>query len=370
MIKFNLIKEKQKMLINPSLIHLKRNYGIDVLKILAMINIINLHINLATNYSKLKPNHPKYIQLNLLETFSYWAVDAYGLISGLIGYKNYKIMNIIYIYFEYSFYSIIYSIFLYLNKRINFRDFILFFFPFGKRINWYVNAYIFMYLFLPFIKDSINILDKCIYSKLIILKIILYSFYGIITKAYQMSSDFSFINNGYSSLWLLILYIIGAFIGRFSINKNNHYLNLLYILIYLISSLFTSAFIILCFNKYKFSNHLFLQYYSPTIIIQALSLVFVFSNLKINNKYAIKLILFLNPLNFNVTLIHSRLFFYFTIPKMKQLFKFINNLSPNFLFFKLYGLSILIYFICAFFDYFRFVIFKIYFFRKYIYFIS
>ena len=93
--------------------------------------------------------------------------------------------------------------------------------------------------------------------------------------------------------------------------------------------------------------------------MQALSLIFFFSNIKINNKYVIKVILFFNPLNFNVTLIHSRLFFYFTIPEMKQFFKFINNLSPKYLFFKLYGLSILIYFICAFFDYFRFHLFRI-----------
>ena len=124
-----------------------------------MINIINLHINLLTKFSILKPNHPKFLQLNLLEVFSFWAVDAYGLISGLIGYKRYKLMNMIYIYFEYSFYSIIYSLYLYFNNRITFKDFILFLFPLGKRINWYVNAYIFMYLFLPFITDSINILD-------------------------------------------------------------------------------------------------------------------------------------------------------------------------------------------------------------------
>ena len=156
--KFNLEISKQKTAIYPYIIHSKRNFGIDILRIIAMINIINLHINAAIKFSILKPNHPKYIQLNLLETFSFWAVDAYGLISGLIGYKKYKIINMIYIYFECSFYSIIYSLYLYFDNRINFRDFILFIFPFGNRTNWYANAYIFMYLFLPFITDSINIL--------------------------------------------------------------------------------------------------------------------------------------------------------------------------------------------------------------------
>lgn len=346
------------MLSNTSIYQTKRNYGIDLLKILAMINVINLHLNLATKYFIFKPDNPKYKPLYRLEAFSYWAVDAFGLISGIIGYKKYKIMNMLYLYFEYSFYSIIYSIYLYFNKRINYREFIFEFFPLGKRRNWYVNAYIFMYLFLPFITDSINIIDKFFYRKIIIYKIMLYSFYGIITKAYNMHLDFSFINNGYSSLWLLILYIIGGYIGKYSIIKNNHYYNLLYLFLYLISSFFTSEFVILCFKKYKFSHKLFMGYCSPTIIMQALSLIFFFSNLEIKNKYVIKILLFLNPLNFNVTLIHSRLFFYFTIPKMKDFFNLINRLSPKYIFFKIYGISIVIYFICAFVDYFRLLLFK------------
>ena len=80
-----------------------RNYGIDLLKIISMINIINLHINLFTSLLKLNPFHPKYKQIYRLETFSFWAVDAFGLISGIIGYQKYKFVNIIYIWFEYFF---------------------------------------------------------------------------------------------------------------------------------------------------------------------------------------------------------------------------------------------------------------------------
>ena len=72
-----------------------RNYGIDLLKIIAMINIINLHINSCSSYLNLKPVHPKYNQIYRLEAFSFWAVDAFGLISGIVGFKKYKFVNII-----------------------------------------------------------------------------------------------------------------------------------------------------------------------------------------------------------------------------------------------------------------------------------
>ena len=89
----------------------KRNYGIDLLKIISMINIINLHINNHTNHLKLKPEHPKYKQVYRLESFSFWPVDTFGLISGIIGYKKFKLINILYIWFEYWFYSIFLSLY-------------------------------------------------------------------------------------------------------------------------------------------------------------------------------------------------------------------------------------------------------------------
>ena len=74
--------------------------------------------------------------------------------------------------------------------------------------------------------------------------------------------------------------------------------------------------------------------------------------MKITNIYLKKLILFFNPLNFNVTLIHGQI--------IMILFSSINSLTSKLLFFKIYGLSILIYLVCSFIDYFRFLIFKLF----------
>jgi surface polysaccharide O-acyltransferase-like enzyme len=260
-----------------------RNYGIDLLKIIAMINIINLHINQHSFLLNLNPLNPKYKQVYRLEAFSFWPVNAFGLISGIIGYKKYKFVNIIYIWFEYFFYSItthFYSNFKYIKSpQIMLRSF----FPLGMKRNWYVNAYFFMYLFLPFITTSI-------------------------IRKYTFSNFYFF-------------------------------------MVYLISSFITSEYLFLKWNI------VFMKYYSPIIIIQALSLIFFFSVIKINHIFLIKVILFLNPLNFNVTLIHTLI--------INKYCDYIKTLSPNFLFFKLYGISILIYSISVSIDYFRFIFFKL-----------
>lgn len=307
-----------------------RNYGIDLLKIISMINIINLHINLFTPLLNIKPIDPKYKQIYRLEAFSYWAVDAFGLISGIVSYKKYKFVNIIYIWFEYFFYSVTIAFYLYYTSLMTIKQLFYHFFPIAIRRNWYVNAYFLMYFFLPFITNSINSINKNLYSKFILCFLFIYSIYNILIKYNIGNTNFTYINNGYSSLWLLILYIAGAYIGRFYINQIFRF-NIIFLLIYFLFSFFSSEYIFYSFKKNKIADKLFLEYFSPTIIIQALSLIFFFSNLKIKHKYLIKTILFFNPLNFNVTLIHSKIFMS-RIPLTIKLFNYVKSLTPDYFF--------------------------------------
>ena len=121
---------------------------------------------------------------------------------------------------------------------------------------------------------------------------------------------------------------------------------------------FTYKFTFYNYKKTRHADLLFVDYLSPTIIIQSFSLLMLFADLKINNKYLIKVLLFFNPLNFNVTLIHTRVFG-FQSKFIKKFFVYIRQLGQQYLFFKIYGISVIIYFLCAFFDYFRYILFKI-----------
>ena len=339
-----------------------RKYGLDLLKIIAMINIINLHINLFIPYSSINVKSLKFKPLYRLEAFSYWPVDAFGLVSGIVGYKKYKFMNMIYIWFIAEFYSLFFSVILYYQSKIGKRDLILSFFPLGLRRNWYVNGYIFMYYFLPFVTNSISSINKMLYGKIVFHFFFIYSIYYTIIKYNiknaNFNSNFNFIDEGYTSFWLLILYIIGGYIGKFHTYKNI-ILNIIYLLVYLISSLISSEYIFYSIRKYNEKNTLFLSYNSPTVILQALSLALFFNSININNKYIIKVISFLYPLNFSVNIIHTR-FFFSKVQSSLDLFKYIKSLTPENLFFKIYGVSIKIYFVCTFIDYLRSLIFKVF----------
>ena len=134
----------------------KRNYGIDLYKALATLNIIILHYNLHSKLLNLNHSSHNFKKIWCLEILSYWGVNGFGLISGFVGYKKHKFSNLLYIWTEVFFYSIIISFILYITNDISFKEVILSFFPILIKRHWYVNSYISLYLFLPFINEGLK----------------------------------------------------------------------------------------------------------------------------------------------------------------------------------------------------------------------
>ena len=358
----NLIQNSNGRNIKNNTNLIKRNYGIDLLRIFSMINIVNLHLNIFSGQIYLSFNSPNYFNIWRLEIFCFWAVDGFGLISGIVGYKRYKFSNLIYLWFLAFFYSTCISLYVFsINKNKNKKkNLILCFLPILSHQQWYVNAYFSMYLLLPFINYGINLLNRKVYRNLIIFFILFYSFYNTIGNILGINND---LIPGYSSRWLTILYIIGAYFGKYIITdktKRDLKYFIFFLLIYLICS-FLSCEIYFKLLKIK-SNipyKLLIKYVSPTVLFQAIFLIMFFSRLNIKFKWFIKIISFLTPLTFSVQLIHTPLFIS-NIPIKIVLFNFLKSFQSNFLFFKIYGLGIIIYLICIIIDYFRLVIFKLF----------
>ena len=330
----------------------RRNYGIDLLRIISMINIINLHINLKTGIMGLKAINLKYKTIWRLEIFSYNAVDCFGLISGIVGFNKYKFSNLIYLWFISAFYSVTINAYLFIENKINLKQLFISFFPILIKFHWYVNAYFIMYLFLPFINYGIKLLNVKTFRNLVFFYIFFFSIYYIVS--FSGIKNYSFLLNGYSSSWLTILYIIGSYFGKYileNINKSNKLFKCFYLINYISFSFLTSE-IFFITRKYTLINYL-----SPTILFQALCLVMIFYSFEITNKFIIIIIKFITPLVFSVTLIHLILFnLKFKI--VLSFFTSIRKLSKNFLFFKIYLLSIILFIFCIIIDFFRFLLFK------------
>ena len=329
-----------------------------------MINIIVLHINLFSKELNYNYYSPRFQSIWLSETMAYWGVNGFGIISGIVGHKRHKFSNMIFIWIETFFYSTTISFYNYIKYKTikSKKRFFLSFVPIYMRSHWYASAYFCMYPFLPIINHGINNISRDLLRNVVIILVSIYSIYDMIVTIMIRKNDYHFLNSGYTPLWLIILYIIGGYLGKYLLSKFkitkiiNH---IFWILIYLCSSFFSyEVFFVILQRKYKIFCQVFICYISPTVLLQAFSLILVFSRLNIKNCFMKKIISFFTPLTFNITLIHLRLMSdkYYYSHKFKEYFK---KLAPKFLLFKTFGLAILIYLFCAFIDYFRFLLFKI-----------
>jgi hypothetical protein len=188
-----------------------RNPGIDFVRILSIYAIIIHHILL---FGKLFKKYAKYKELALMNISCFWHVNSYALISGYIGYKTNKYSNLLYLWICVIFYSIgitfFYTKFIVKasSEKIEFGDF----FPVYFKKYWYFSRYFGMYLFLPVINKGVASLT--IYE-LRIVAISLILIYVILREIINPSVDILKMNNGYSVIWLLIFYLIGAYFGKF-----------------------------------------------------------------------------------------------------------------------------------------------------------
>ncbi|MDO5292193.1 MAG: acyltransferase [bacterium] len=282
---------------------MKRNYGIDLLRIIAMLMIPILHIlgqgGILATLPKLSI---KYELAWLLETACYCAVNCFALISGYVGINTkFKYYRGLVLWLQVIFYTLlITAIFTYtMPNAISGETWMKAITPFSSRQYWYFTAYLTLFLFIPFINLGIHYLSLRQLKALGITIIATFSIWETFSK-----NDMFMLGNGYSFVWLTALYILGAIIQKtefgFKLNK--------------ITLFFTYSgciFISWFFRRY-FSLHpvkeldpnLLISYISPTILIAAISLLLLCSKLTFKSRLSIRLIKFFSPLAFSVYLIH------------------------------------------------------------------
>ena len=125
----------------------KRNPGVDLVRVIAMLGIVLNHIIYFGGAIRKYNKYEK--QLSILLILFSWHNNGFGLISGIIGYKTCKYSNLLYLWFCVFFYSV--SIHYYFkrlryNPKIN-NKISIEFFPVIYNRYWYFSKYFGMYLF-------------------------------------------------------------------------------------------------------------------------------------------------------------------------------------------------------------------------------
>ena len=287
---------------------LKRNYGIDLLRILSMIMIVTYHILL---HGGILSNSEPYSLHNslawLLEIAATCAVNMYALISGYVGYgRKHRTANIIYLYFQVIFYTVLTTgIFMILKPElVGAKMIIQAVFPFAyDDVYWYFSSYFCLFFFMPALNLMLDKFEKGTMQKLVIGLFIIYS---ILPTLFH--SDFGKTNKGYSSLWLAVLYLAGAYIKKYGVPfRYKKWKNLLGYAGCVVITWGVKIGIELAADKVLHTTkdgNLLGSYTSPTIVLCAVFLLLFFEKLECG-KLLTKWIQFFAPLSFGVYLFHE-----------------------------------------------------------------
>ena len=159
------------------------------------------------------------VLLGFIYAASRQGVNLFALISGyyLSTKKNIKIRKLSKVYIQTLFYSVVIAIVLRVTgiKSIGIGSLINSCFPVSTKMYWYITAYVGLYGVSPYLNILINNLDKHQHLLLCIFLIIGFSFWDDITPY----TDPLFASNGFSFIWLVVLYIIAAYIRAYVKSK-------------------------------------------------------------------------------------------------------------------------------------------------------
>ena len=333
----------------------KRNYGIDLLRILSMFMVVCIHVLNVGGVLWAYNTIPSKLVGNIMFTFCMCAVNTFAMISGyvMVQSSSFKISRLINLWCQVFFYCFIGTlVFLFIqylsgNELLSLKQIIKSIFPILGNHYWYFTAYFVLFLLLPVINAGLSNLTRSLYVTILFLIILLLFFIGIFGDSFGFRS-------GYSFVWLLICYIIGGGVklyGSLIGTKKS-------LLIYLIVSVLVGTYRFLSQQLGLPFGALYSSYPSPFFVINSYCLITIFSRIEINSNRIAKFVSFFSSGAFGVYLFHENPFFRDYI--MSRRFDPLGLHGPFVLVFGTLMCACVIFFAGSLFDYIRRLIFKIF----------
>ena len=190
-----------------------RNLGIDLLRIVAMFMIVYGHVirfSFSSFSATLSHDSSQYIWLTCLNYFCLVGVNIYAMISGYVMVnKEPSISKLIPMWLQLVFISLAIAGFARLfHCDITNKPLWKYALPISQKCWWYMTAYFGMYPFLPFINHALRKMTK---RELLTGGGFLIVFFSLIPTCSRNRNLFE-LEHGYSVVWLLVCYILGAII--------------------------------------------------------------------------------------------------------------------------------------------------------------
>ncbi len=334
---------------NQTTISQNRNYGIDLLKITAMFLIVCWHLIYHGNALQFTDTRIS----SLLQSFFILGVNSFALTSGyVLSDIKYKPHRIVVHWLQVVVLCIIItSYFLIFSQNVVWKeDLIYCFMPLTKDKYWYFSAYFILYLFIPFYNILLNNLSKKQSYLLVILLIIIFSLFN-----FKFLGRYFSVSGGYNTLWLSVLYIIGAVIKKhFCVQK----LKIKFLLLAFFIAVSTTFLSSIIQYEYKILKIGSFDNDNITILLSSIFLMLIFLKINIRNSIIAKIITKISTLTFGVYLIHDN--YFIRIQFILNRFAWLGELSPVMNILELLGIALVIFVTCLMIDYVRAFLFEVF----------
>ncbi len=338
----------------------KRNANVDLFRIIATFFVIMLHVLGQGGILKgASPDGAHFWAAWSLETLAYCAVNCFALISGYImADRDVKLKNVIGLWLQVLFYSLLISLVFFVvmpetKTTANYVNAVL---PILRRRWWYASSYFGLFFFMPFLNAAIKHISQQTYRKTLLAILI-----GICCFCCIKHNDGFTLKNGYSTIWLAILYLFGAYIKKYDISQKTTAVKCILGFFGVIILSVLCKFVIRRlpaggWNEI-FVENMLISYTSITIVFAAIFLFLFCLRIKISDWVA-KVINVFSPTTLGVYLIHVHPFVYNTVLKNA----FVGFIEKPVMIMVLYVLltALAIFLVCAIVELLRIQIFKLF----------
>jgi len=330
----------------------EKNYGVELLRILAIVLVLLLHVlgvgGVYTNAgssvatSKYTAN---YVISWTLETAAYGAVNLFALISGFVGlYSSFKLKRWMRLWALVVFWGVFTFVLFdkcvvvfqgfndllikmvpalgptverYIPTAENYKEVV---FTVGTKRFWYFNMYTLLFILMPLLNAGLRRMEK---KQLALTSFALFFAASVYKTAFNR--DLFVLSNGYSVIWLLILYVVGATAKKYyddGFRPNKLFCTLGYFGCVVVSAGFKFLFEWLFYKhpdveKYKEYKDVLISYTGPFIVVGSVLLLFVFVQLKVRSKVGQRITLTFSAASFGIYIIQVADPFWYNYLKLR-----------------------------------------------------
>ena len=261
---------------------LKRNYGIDLLRITAMFFVAALHIiGIGGIITGSKLLSPQFLTAQFLRIAMLCAVNCYALISGFVGWdKKPKLSGLLFLWLQAVLFCLVATLFFSRNHDLDYKTWLNALLPVTTGQYWYLTAYVGLFVLMPILNLAVQKMPKRELTYTLGGILILFSLLPI-----SPLTDAFYLHDGYSVLWLAVMYLLGGYLGKYDVLSR--FDRWVWGLLYVVAVLFAWAprMLVLWWRPhywYDAYGNILIEYTSPTIVLAAVSLLATFSRLQIS----------------------------------------------------------------------------------------